>query len=163
VTYELAMLEKTLIIILWTTLYDGSRQQPAWKPDITLKLMLSILMLGKRMLISNMRWSSINEGRSIKRIRSNSCCNPLLNQIRTRAELEIPLQHSEVRTAIWKKKSRNGFWAWSFYDLVRTSQAVSALQFTGRHLLPENMNCFHCHRPHYNQTDCLHKSRLLIF
>jgi hypothetical protein len=52
-----------------------------------------------------------------------------------------------VRTAIWKKKSRNGFWAWSFYDLVRTGQAVSAFAIHGRHLLPENMNCFHCHRP----------------
>jgi hypothetical protein len=39
-----------------------------------------------------------------KRIRSNSCCNPLLNQIRTRAELgnTAAVSKAEVRTAIWK-------------------------------------------------------------
>jgi hypothetical protein len=35
----------------------------------------------------------------------------LLNQIRTRAELgnTAAVSKAEVRTAIWKKKSRNGF------------------------------------------------------
>jgi hypothetical protein len=51
-----------------------------------------------------------------------------------------------------------------FYDLVRTGQAVSAFAIHGRHLLPENMNCFHCHRPLlYNQTDCLHKIQVINF
>jgi hypothetical protein len=50
------------------------------------------------------------------------------------------------------------------FTIYTYGQAVSAFAIHGRHLLPENMNCFHCHRPLlYNQTDCLHKIQVINF